>query len=755
MKPFKRSIIELFDGKKRYVVPLYQRQYAWPVKPQIEALWTDIKRISDKLMAGEEVKAPHFLGAAVIAQIKTFGRQVSTWEVIDGQQRLTTFQLFLAALRDVAQKNDSAYTTEIDKYLFNTGVMENVKIERYKLWPSYMDRESFVNIVDPHIDISELGIQSAKLDGYVRRSVLVYEYLKVELNTYLSLKSETPEFVIEKIFEALKSGLAIVSIELEENDDPQVIFETLNSRGVDLKASDLMRNFIFQRASGRETTNLELHTDRLYEKYWLELDSGYWGQKAPRGRNTEERVDWLFVDHLSMKTAQNISIRKLYNEYKRWIIDETPFENIESELVSLKTSSAVVEKLFSKNTKDPVGEFGVFADAFDVSTVMPLVVYLASEGGLEESDLIDSLNALKSFILRRDICGLTTKNYNNIFVDFIKKMRAMGCGSAGIFREILSIGNADGNRWPDDEEFKEGFLNRDQYKSARSKRLNYLLKHIEITMRTTLSEDIEIKSALSIEHIMPQKWQQHWPITGFEHDDPDEPSLEKIELENKRSSHIHKIGNLTLLTQPLNSKLKNASYSVRMPEVKAHSSLALNRELQVFDSWDEAEIQQRSMVLYERAKKIWVAPPIREQVEEKANPEKTLEATKKRKIENRKSSEIKKAKSFVLKFLEEDAYFEHQVELLEAALLAIEHHKPGTFEILKDYTPRTKYIIAKDPYKLFQGRPDLAENCTREILSGWWMGTNNSWDETSRWIERACEFAGISFGNELIISKDM
>ena len=114
-------------------------------------------------MAGEEIKAPHFLGAAVIAQIKTFGRQVSTWEVIDGQQRLTTFQLFLAALRDVAQKNESAYTAEIDKYLFNTGVMENAKIERYKLWPSYMDRESFVNIVDPHIDISELGIQSAKL----------------------------------------------------------------------------------------------------------------------------------------------------------------------------------------------------------------------------------------------------------------------------------------------------------------------------------------------------------------------------------------------------------------------------------------------------------------------------------------------------------------------------------------------------------------------------------------------------------------
>lgn len=755
MKPFKRSIIELFDGKKRYVVPLYQRQYAWPVEPQIEALWADIRRISEKLLLGEEVKAPHFLGAAVIAQIKTFGRQVSTWEVIDGQQRLTTFQLFLAALRDVARYNKSAYTEEIGKYLFNTGVMENEKIERYKLWPSYMDRESFVNIVDPHIDISELGIQSAKLDGYVRRSVLVYEYLKVELNNYLSLKKEAPEVVIEKIFEALKSGLAIVSIELEENDDPQVIFETLNSRGVDLKASDLMRNFIFQRASGRETTNLELQTDRLYEKYWLELDNGYWGQKAPRGRSAEERVDWLFVDHLSMKTSQNISIKKLYDEYKKWIIDENPFESIEDELISLKTSSSIVERLFSKKTEDPIGEFGVFADAFDVSTVMPLVVYLASEGGLEESDLVDSLSALKSFILRRDICGLTTKNYNNIFVDFIKKMRVGNYNSSIMFREILSLGTADGNRWPVDEEFKEGFLNRDQYKSARSKRLNYLLRHIEIAMRTKLSEDIEIKTDLSIEHIMPQKWQQHWPIAGFEHDDPDEPSLERIELENKRSAHIHKMGNLTLLTQPLNSKLKNASYSARMPEVKAHSSLALNRELQFFDSWDEAKIAERSNVLYGRAKMIWSSPPNNVSLKEKADLEEAPEAIPKKTIHNRKTSGNEKADNFIFKFLDEEKYYGQQVELLEAALLAIEKYRPGTFNILKDYTPRTKYIIAKDRYKLFHGRPDLAENCTREILSGWWMGTNNSWDETCRWIERACEFANISFGSELIIEKNI
>src|SRR5690554_1098967 len=101
MKPYTRSIIELFDGKKRYLIPLYQRQYAWNAEPQLTLLWEDITRACDRLLADRASMAPHFMGAMVVAQIKTYGKQVQAFEVIDGQQRLTTFQLLLAALRDV------------------------------------------------------------------------------------------------------------------------------------------------------------------------------------------------------------------------------------------------------------------------------------------------------------------------------------------------------------------------------------------------------------------------------------------------------------------------------------------------------------------------------------------------------------------------------------------------------------------------------------------------------------------------------
>jgi uncharacterized protein with ParB-like and HNH nuclease domain len=127
MKPYTRSIIELFGGKKRYLIPLYQRHYAWRSSPQLELLWEDIERAVGRINTDRSALSPHFMGAIVVSQIKTFGKQVQAFEIIDGQQRLTTFQLLISALRDVAARNASKYAAELQKYLLNDGVMENSK----------------------------------------------------------------------------------------------------------------------------------------------------------------------------------------------------------------------------------------------------------------------------------------------------------------------------------------------------------------------------------------------------------------------------------------------------------------------------------------------------------------------------------------------------------------------------------------------------------------------------------------------------
>ncbi len=605
MKPYTRSIIELFDGKKRYLIPLYQRQYAWKIEPQLHLLWEDIDRAVDRLATDRASLTPHFMGAIVVAQIKTFGKQVQAFEVIDGQQRLTTFQLLLAALRDVAAVNGSTYADEVQKHLLNDGVMENPEAERYKLWPSLTDRRAFVGTVDPATDLDAITPRPLDEDGFVRRAVEAHAYFKAQIEAHVNPNGKYEEHRLQQLFEALKEGLAIVSIELEGGDDPQTIFETLNSRGVELTPGDLMRNFIFQRAKGMGQSDGSLVVDKLYEKHWLPLDRAFWGQVDSRGRQSRPRLDWMLTDHLSMHIGDLVSVEALFESYRRWVLDKTPFPSVGAELESITATAGVEKRLFEQVKGDPLGAFGRFADAFDVSTAMPLVVYLATSAD-SPGELSRGLAALESYILRRDICGLTTKNYNRLFIGIIDRLRAADGNQVDALIGYLSSRQSDTDRWPDDVEWMQGWIGRDQYKGPRQPRLRFLFEAIERARRSALNEDIEIKSALTIEHIMPQKWRASWPIAGLDH--LDELDVDRLTREMEREGAINRLGNLTLLTGALNTSVSNGPFSIKMPAVRSHSSLALNRELNGYDEWSEDKIAERGAALFKTARGIWQAP---------------------------------------------------------------------------------------------------------------------------------------------------
>lgn len=132
MKPFSRSVIDLFDGKKRYVIPMFQRQYTWREDRQLGRIWVDLKARTEQRL-DNKTTSPHFLGAIVISLLPTFGRQVQAYDVIDGQQRLTTFQVLLNAFRDVARALESEFADELNKYIVNEGIMEDKSVERYKV----------------------------------------------------------------------------------------------------------------------------------------------------------------------------------------------------------------------------------------------------------------------------------------------------------------------------------------------------------------------------------------------------------------------------------------------------------------------------------------------------------------------------------------------------------------------------------------------------------------------------------------------
>jgi hypothetical protein len=604
VKPFTRSIVDLFDGKKRYLIPLYQRQYAWPIA-QLELLWEDIKRAVDRINADRTTLTPHFMGAIVISQIKTFGKQVQAYEIIDGQQRLTTFQILLSALRDVANEFGSAYGAEIQEYLLNSGVMDSPHVERYKLWPSLTDRNAFVALIDPAADPSEIEAASMDEAHYVRRSTEAQAYFLQRIREQvLPGGGEYEEHRLEGLFEALKEGLAVVSIELERGDDPQTIFETLNSRGVELTPGDLMRNFIFQRAKGLGQSSGSLNIDKLYATHWLPLDSSFWQTQASRGRLFRPRLVWLLTDHLSMHLADLVSADGLFDVYRKWVLNQQPFASTEDELKSISATAAIERRLFEQSKYDALGQFGKFAEAFDVSTAMPLVIYLAN-AILDEKALADALGSLKSYIMRRDVCGLTTKNYNRFFVGTIDRLRKAEGDIGANLREYLSARTSDIDRWPDDAEFRNGWLGRDQYKNARQPRLRLIFEGIEQRKRSFLNENIEIHSTLTIEHIMPQSWRDNWSVPPAE---GEINILGAVDNEITRSMCINKMGNLTLLTHNLNASVSNGPFDVKMPAVRAHSSLALNRELTAYKDWDEKAVAERGMALFTVAKGVWPAP---------------------------------------------------------------------------------------------------------------------------------------------------
>jgi len=607
MRPYTRSIIELFDGKKRYLIPRYQRQYAWSVLPQLELLWEDVERAVARLTADPQAAKPHFMGAIVVSQIKTFGKQVQAFEVIDGQQRLTTFQLLLAALRDVANHHGSDYGLEVNKLLFNDGVMENPEVERFKLWPTVTDRRSFVQMVDPGADLDAIGQVHEDEISIVKPAVAAHAWFKSRIEQHVTAEGTFELYRVEKLFQALRDGLAAVSIELEGGDDPQTIFETLNSRGVDLSAGDLMRNFIFQRVTGFGQESGSLKIDNLYTKYWLPLDRWFWSEADTRGRQTRQRLDWLLVDHFSMTRATVVSVEHLFESYRRWILNDAPFVSVEEELVSISSSAAVYRRVVEQNTDNILGRFGRFARAFDVSTAMPLVLFLATNGDIGD-DLATSLEMIEAFILRRDICRLTTKAYNRLFVDILQKVRDSKLCPLRALEAHLSLGESETNRWPNDDEWNAAWLDRDQYQNSRQPRLRYIFEAIEKSKRSALSEEIEIKSDLTIEHIMPQRWQQHWPASGSQGLAAADVGLDQITRDAKRAQAINKLGNLTLLTHSLNATVSNGPFSLKMPAVRENASLALNRELNAFDYWDEQTILDRSKALFGIAQNIWRGP---------------------------------------------------------------------------------------------------------------------------------------------------
>lgn len=615
MKPYSRSIFDLFDGKRRYEVPLFQRQYVWNHEDHWEPLWEDIERKFVQRLNGSS-STPHFLGAMVLDQRRVYGNAVPVQLVIDGQQRLTTFQIFLSAFRDVCSaQGEKAYSDECARYLQNTGIMENEKVERYKLWPTNLDRKQFADVIDSESK-DELNRRHPLVWRKYQRNpdprpkmIECYHYFYDQLTAFMKSdehKQPIPERVAT-MHEALRGALQVVTVELEGDDDPQVIFETLNARGEPLLPSDLLRNFIFLRATQKKEPQEE-----LYAEYWLPFDDEFWRALEKQGRLLRPRSDIFLQHYLVLHRKQEVLISHLYNEYKDWIKGANPFPTVKEELESLSKYRSYFRKLVQPDSNTPIGHFSAFLRTFDLSTVYPLVLgMMGAEAGDEE--LVGMLEDLESYIFRRAVCDLGTKNYNRFFLTVIGKLGKSQFNRQNL-RAALVEQKGESVVWPDDARFKQAWLSQSAYTSVGAGRVQYALREIERRLHQPRAERIEILSALTVEHVLPDEWIEQWPlpsgnrgVTWLEQFDKSR-SAEDVEATAKRDGAKHTFGNLTLLTQPLNSSVSNSAFEIKKPEIVKNSALALNRYFQDKDVWDEDLILARGEMLFDHASERWPYP---------------------------------------------------------------------------------------------------------------------------------------------------
>jgi uncharacterized protein with ParB-like and HNH nuclease domain len=535
-------IIEYFDGRKQSLVPLFQRPYTWE-KDKWLVLWEDIMSHYD---ADENVS--HFMGAVVSIPVKTVPVGVNKHLVIDGQQRLTTLAILLAALRD------EGASTRIDDYLFNRN---DEGADRLKLLPTQADRDVYKRIVlDRALPTAPSRVKAA------------YEFFRQRLRENYNSTSIDPLRVLETI----EQRLQVVMINLGDSDDPYLIFESLNAKGQPLTQADLVRNYVLMKFHHSLETGGE--QERVYESYWRPLQDSL-------GENLTD-----FLRHYCMKDGTDVEKRNVYSAIKKRL----PLENtaLEAELKNMKQIGEYYVR-FLDPAKEEDDEVRKRLEAFvelDVTTCYPLLMQLfdyRNRGDITDTDLKQCLRLIESLVVRRAVCAVPTNSLGKMFMQWSKDFKADDAVKWLGSKMASGSGNA---RWPTDATFKAAFHSEQYARKATRHVLTSLEKGFEH------KEPVNLSTA-TIEHVMPQELSVQWEqMLGSRYLDVHQRLL-------------HTFGNLTLTGY--NSELGNLAFDQKR-KMLSESHIDLNRWICEQDHWDEQTIESRSTALADSAATMWEGP---------------------------------------------------------------------------------------------------------------------------------------------------
>lgn len=534
--------------------------------------------------------------------------------------------------------------------------MEDKEVEVFKVWPTQFDRPLFIDIVT--LDRKALRAKHSQYFYATRDKIYEYKWIPNLVGAYgyffdrikHSVETEDldDEFVevpdlddagdgsksvessnakgreikLDAIWHALVEEFKVVEIILEEGDDAQVIFETLNERGEPLLAADLVRNNIFYRADAAGEK-----AEHLFATHWKSFEDPFWSIEEKQGRYKKPRIEFFLSNFIAGKIAGEVNLSKLFSEYKAFLkpskgSKEPRYVSVAEEIKELARVGEVYRELIERSSGSALAIFAKSLHPWDVTTVFPLIMRVWATPLMNDAQKADCLKMLLSFIVRRAVCGLTTKNYNKFFLMAVDHLDKTEWSSIALAKFLLSQKQESG-RMPQDDEFEQKWLSTPAYKDLQPLRVRAVLEEIEIMKRTSYHETNQLAATLSVEHIMPTSWLANWPM--MDGSKPTQQEFDSLFYSNyfsnleddsqngriaRRNRLKDSFGNLTLLTKPLNSAVSNGPYVGKQAALKDHSLLVLNREVTRFDDWNEDVILERGAALFAVVKDIWPLPNV-------------------------------------------------------------------------------------------------------------------------------------------------
>ena len=591
---------DLFGMPCQYIVPLFQRPYVWNEEEQWAPLWEDVRSVAEAILSAgwnESGVGPHFLGAIVLDQQLVPPGSVPQRHVIDGQQRLTTLQLLLDAADEVIRSHggdDDKH--EIGRLVVNKDTNPQRPNDRFKVWPTDRDQLAFLTAMDN--DTSIVGDLSKS------KIAMAHTFFGTSVGEWAL--EEGPDGAAPRLHaltRTLTQFLKLVVIDLEPGDNPQVIFEALNHRGAPLLAADLIKNRIFHLA---QLAGDDVHA--LYETHWKVFDNDDWRRKVTQGRLFRPRIDVFMNYWLALQLKREVSTDKIYESFLEYGSGKSP--------ASLLSQLADSREVYDSIERFPAhGVEGNFAyrvlNVMQASVWGPVLLYLYGGSDvavpLEERQL--ALRAIESWSVRRMICRYTAKAINQLAIELLRKLLEPNGQPAG--QQVLSFladETVDSRLWPTDAAVREAAAIQPLYTALSRARLRMILEALEDAKRSPLSEDAHCpRGVLTIEHILPQGWGEHWPL---------EPHDEVVAA--KRDRILHTIGNLTLVSKRLNPALSNLPWTDAAAKLKNrdkgklsllhdHSDMKLTRIIEDThaDHWGEDTIATRAIDLSDEVVKVW------------------------------------------------------------------------------------------------------------------------------------------------------